>query len=78
MRCAFFCLTMKTSLSADIEHHSAHMQELLNGVVTHARQDIEKVDDPRFQALLETAAEVAIGLKIAFKHYSEKSEPAWK
>jgi hypothetical protein len=42
------------------------------------RGDISKIDEPKGQALFETAAEVLTGLDTAFKHYEEKSEDAWK
>lgn len=44
----------------------------------HARQDIGKVKEPRFQALLETTAEVLLGLETAFRHYGEEKEKAWR
>jgi len=47
-------------------------------LVDHLRGDIEKIDDPKAQALFETAAEVISGLDTAFEHYEEKSERAWK
>lgn len=42
------------------------------------REDIEKVDEPQFKAMFETAAEVLEGLQTAFRHYELKSEPAWR
>ena len=47
-------------------------------LIEHARRDVNQVKEPRFQALLETTAEVLGGLETAFKHYSERKEPAWK
>jgi hypothetical protein len=47
-------------------------------LIDHARRDVDQVKEPRFQALLETTAEVLGGLETAFKHYSERKEPAWK
>jgi hypothetical protein len=46
--------------------------------VTHLRQDIGKVDEPQFQAMFETAAEVLNGLIKAFSHYEKKNESAWR
>lgn len=54
------------------------MAKRLAELIKHARADIKKVNEPRFQALLETAAEVLIGLKTAFEHYGKKEEPAWR
>jgi hypothetical protein len=64
--------------SPDPKVHSQHIQEMLDEMITHSRQDIERVKEPRFQALLETAAEVLTGLKTAFRDYSEGKEKAWK
>jgi hypothetical protein len=51
---------------------------MLRELIDHTRRDVEQVKEPRFQALLETTAEVLGGLETAFKHYSERKEPAWK
>jgi hypothetical protein len=50
---------------------------MLNKVVSHAREDIGKISEPKAQALFETTAEVCIGLIKAFRDYEEK-EPAWR
>lgn len=55
-------------------HHTAKIDSLLNELVTHLRSDIDKFDEPKAQALFETAAEVLLGLRAAFKHYEDKSE----
>jgi len=52
---------------------AGQLQELIN----HLRSDIEKVHEPRCQALFETTAEVLGGLKKAFDDYESKNEPAW-
>ena len=64
--------------SSDPKVHSGNIQRMLHEVMDHARQDVEKVKEPRFQALLETTAEVLGGLETAFRHYSEGKERAWK
>lgn len=71
--------TMKTrdENSAEPQVHSAHIQQQLDELIQHARADVERVTEPRFQALLETTAEVLTGLKTAYQHYGEKSEKAW-
>jgi hypothetical protein len=63
---------------SDPEVHSRTIQKMLRELMEHARRDVQQVEDPRFQALLETAAEVLGGLETAFRHYSEQKEPAWK
>jgi hypothetical protein len=64
--------------SADPQVHSQHIQQMLDEMIAHSRKDIEYVQEPRFQALLETTAEVLTGLKTAFRDYSEGKEKAWK
>jgi hypothetical protein len=63
--------------SADPSAHSANIQNALKELIEHARQDVSRVNEPRFQALLETTAEVLTGLQTAFKHYDQKRENAW-
>jgi len=50
---------------------------MLEGVVTHARDDIMKISEPKAQALFETTAEVCTGLIKAFNDYAAKA-PAWR
>jgi len=72
---------MKTSTdesSSDPAVHSAHLQDELSGLIDHLRQDIGRVSEPQFQALLETSAEVLGGLRKAFADYGKHSEPAWR
>lgn len=61
----------------DPRHHTAHLREMLQGVVGHAREDIGKISEPKAQALFETIAEVCGGLIKAFDDY-EKKAPAWR
>ena len=69
---------MKTITSRDPRAHTANIREEFSEVVRHLREDVQKLDDPKAQALFETAAEVISGLDKAFKHYEEKSEEAWR
>lgn len=68
---------MKDESSSEPRVQSENIQRQLDELIRHAREDIAKVDEPRFQALLETTAEVLTGLKTAYQHYGEKREPAW-
>lgn len=61
----------------DPRHHTAHLREMLQGLVSHAREDITKISEPKAQALFETTAEVCTGLINAFDDYDRK-EPAWR
>ena len=62
----------------DPRHHTIALRGMLSDVAEHARADVGKVEDPRAQALFETAAEVLDGLHRAFEHFEERSEPAWR
>jgi hypothetical protein len=50
----------------------------LRETAEHLREDVSKVQDPRAQALFETAAEVLGGLEKAFRDYDAGTERAWK
>jgi hypothetical protein len=50
---------------------------MLYAVVTHAREDIGKISEPKAQALFETTAEVCSGLINAFDDYDKKA-PVWR
>jgi hypothetical protein len=50
----------------------------LDNLVSTVRADINKVDEPKAQALFETTAEVLLGLKKAYNDYAERSEEAWR
>ncbi len=69
---------METITSKDPRAHTANVRKEFRELIEHLRGDINKVDEPKAQALFETAAEVIGGLDTAFKHYEEKSEEAWK
>jgi hypothetical protein len=62
----------------DPRHHTIKLRDMLSSVVEHAREDIEKINEPKAQALLETTAEVCGGLMTALEHYEQQSEPAWR
>jgi hypothetical protein len=47
-------------------------------LIQHVRDDVEKVDDPKAQALFETTAEVLNGLVTAYEHFEQRSEAAWR
>jgi len=58
--------------------HAANIEQMLDDVTKHIRDDIERVDNPRAQALFETSAEVLQGLSKAYHDFQTKSEKAWK
>ena len=69
---------METIASKDPRAHTANVRKEFRELIERLRGDINKIDEPKAQALFETAAEVISGLETAFKHYEEKSEEAWK
>jgi len=69
---------MQTIESKDPRAHTANVRKEFRELIEHLRGDINKINEPKAQALFETAAEVIGGLDAAFKHYEEKSEKAWK
>jgi len=58
--------------SSEPRVHSEHIQQQLDELIQHARADIERVTEPRFQALLETSAEVLTGLKRPIRIMTKK------
>jgi len=69
---------MAPSKDSDPRHHVQKMEQRLQEIRDHLREDIGKVDEPQFKAMFETAAEVLGGLKKAFSDYEKKNEPAWR
>ena len=63
---------------SDPRHHTAKLQQMLTDVINHAREDVDKIRDPKAAALFETTAEVLIGLRKAYEDYEQKNEQAWK
>jgi len=62
----------------DARNRTARIREQLNDVTEQCRDTVGEVSDQKAQALLETAAEVLIGLGTAFEHYEEGAEEAWR
>jgi hypothetical protein len=63
---------------SDPRYHTSRIKGMLDDVVSHVREDVGKVDEPRAQALFETTAEVLLGLQKAYTHYEQGAEEAWK
>jgi hypothetical protein len=53
-------------------------QERLDTLVNQVRSEIANVREPKAQALLETTAEVLLGLKKAYEDYGQGREKAWQ
>jgi len=60
----------------DPRHHTANVKQMFDELIDHLREDTEKFDEPKAQAMFETAAEVLQGLKTAFEHYESGEEKA--
>jgi hypothetical protein len=69
--------TKMPDTARDPLHHTHKMSTKFAEIIDHLRRDIDHVDEPKFKAMFETAAEVMGGLATAFKHYEQKSEAAW-
>ncbi len=63
---------------SDPRHHTIRIRGMLNDTITHVREDVAKVNDPKAQALFETTAEVLRGLVTAYEHFEQRSETAWR
>jgi hypothetical protein len=64
--------------SKSAEYHARACEQRIEELRNHLRADIEKVHEPRMQAMFEAAAEILSGLAKAFRDYREKQETAFK
>ena len=62
---------MASVAERDPRHHTRKMTKALQELKDHLRQDIDKVDEPQLNAMLETSAEVLGGLTKAFSDYAQ-------
>jgi hypothetical protein len=62
----------------DARHHTMKIAEEMRHLVSHLRGDAAKVQQPKAQAMYETAAECIEGLRKAFEDYEHGAEPAMK
>lgn len=70
-------MSIATIESTDPKVDARDIQKNLEDLIARVRKDIDRIEEPRFQALLETSAEVLLGLRTAFKDYNDKKEKAW-
>ena len=56
--------------NGDPRHHTQKMAKQLQDTITHLREDVKKVDEPRAKALFEVTAEVLIGLRKTFEDFA--------
>ena len=69
---------MASELDGDPIFHARKVRQRLEDTLAHMREDVDKVDDPKFKAMFETSAEVLTGLAKAFDDYERKNEAAWR
>jgi len=62
----------------DPRTQAMHVKQMMQSIAVLLREDLDKLTDPKAQALFETSAEVLTGLIQAFDHYEKKSEKAWQ
>ena len=66
--------TRDTSKRPNTDAIRSEMKQL----IAHLRRDVERVEEPRAQALFETSAEVIQGLVQTFDDYDTGEEPAFR
>jgi hypothetical protein len=55
-------------------YHLVKVRGMLNAVMRHCREDMEKMVEPKTQALFETTAEVLQGLITTYSRYETELE----
>ena len=63
---------------SDPRYHTQNVGRMMQDLIDHLHQDIDKVEDPQAKALFEVSAEVLQGLQRSFEHFEAKSEKAWR
>ncbi len=58
--------------------HARHLTLRLQDIRDQFREDLDKVEDPRAQAIFETTAEVLGGLIKALTEFQQKNDSAWR
>jgi len=54
--------------------HTQNLNRILTEVIDHARSDIQKIFDPKVQALFETTAEMLTGLGKPLDDFEQHNE----
>jgi uncharacterized membrane protein len=63
--------------SRDPKVHTAQIRQAMQDLITHLRQDVDRVDETRAQVLFETTAEVLEGLIKTYDDYAAGDEVAF-
>jgi hypothetical protein len=61
----------------DPRHHTGAIKAMLDEIITHVREDVDKVDEPQAKAIFEMTAEVLLGVKKTYEDYEKKEERAF-
>ena len=70
-------MSLQDLQTSDPKAHTANIKTAMTELIQHMRRDVERVNEPRAQALFETSAEVLQGLVTAYEHYEEGKERAF-
>lgn len=62
----------------EARQRAAQINGMLRNACDQARADIDRVRDPKAQALFETTAEVLEGLMKAYNDFAAHTEKAWQ
>jgi hypothetical protein len=71
-------MPIQESDSRDPKVHTATVRKAMKELIDHLRRNVERVDEPRAQALFETSAEVLKGLVQTYDDYDAAEEPAFR
>ena len=71
-------MKMETLETSDPKAHAANIEKALSELIDHMRSDVDRVQEPKAQALFETGEEVLLGLRTAFEHYRGGTEKAMR
>lgn len=69
---------IQDSESRDPKVHTESTRVAMKELITHLRRSVERVDEPRAQALFETSAEVLKGLVQTYDDYDAAEETAFR
>lgn len=61
----------------DPRHHAQKIRHMLDDITTHAREDVDRVTDPRAKVLFETTTETLNGLMKVYDDFDLKKREAW-
>lgn len=62
---------MNSEASPDPRVHGPNIEKQIEDLVRHVRADAGRVHDAGFRTLLETTADVLLGLKAAYRHHGQ-------